>query len=313
MKVVKPKKLKPGDLIGIVSPASSADDYSRVEQGVKYLERIGYRVIVGENVGKYNGYLAGSDEERLSDLHKLFKNKDVKAIICVRGGYGANRILAKIDYKLIKANPKIFVGYSDITALQMAFLKHAGLVTFAGPMLAVDLYDDVNPYAEEFFWRILTSEKKIGKIDLPENENLYKLTKGSSKGKLVGGNLALITGLIGTPYLPPFKDAILFLEDIGELPYRIDRMLSQIKLSGILEETSGVILGSFVDCNEHDPMKKTLSLGEVIDSYFGSLNIPVVYNFPHGHIPVKATLPFGINVKVNASTETVDYIEGAVI
>lgn len=312
MRIVKPKKLKPGELIGIVSPASSPDDYLRVEKGVKYLEKNGYKVTVGKNVGKYNGYLAGTDEERLDDLHKLFKNKEVRAIICVRGGYGAPRMLDKIDYPLIKANPKIFVGYSDITALQMAFLKQTGLVTFAGPMLAVDLYDEVNSYTEDFFWRMLTSEKKMGKVELPENENIFKLTKGSGKGVLVGGNLALIASSIGTAYLPSFKDAILFLEDVGELPYRIDRMLSQVKLSGILKEISGVILGSFTDCNEHDPMKKTLSLGEVIDGYFGSLKIPVVYNFPHGHIPEKATLPFGVRVKVNATNETVEYTEGAV-
>ncbi len=312
MRIVKPKKLQHGDLIGILSPASSPDDLSRIEKGVKYLEKRGYRVKVAEHVGKNHGYLAGTDTERLSDLHGLFQNKEVKAIFCVRGGYGTPRLLDKVDYKKIKNNPKIFVGYSDITALQMAFLKNAGLVTFGGPMLAVDLYDDVNPYAEDFFWRLLTSEKKMGKVILPENENIFKLTKGNAHGMLVGGNLALVAGLIGTPYLPNFKNSILFLEDVGELPYRIDRMLSQLKLSGALKNIAGVILGSFSDCNEHDPMKKTLSLGEVIDDYFGHLNIPVIYNFPHGHIPAKATLPFGIDVRVNVAKECVEFTEGAV-
>ncbi|MBZ0199130.1 MAG: LD-carboxypeptidase [Ignavibacteriaceae bacterium] len=312
MRIVKPKKLQQGDLIGILSPASSPDDLERIEKGVKYLEKRGYKVLVAKHVGKNHGYLAGTDSERLNDLHNLFQNKEVKAIICVRGGYGTPRLLDKIDYKKIKNNPKIFIGYSDITALQMAFLKNAGLVTFAGPMLAVDFYDEVNTYAEDFFWKMITSEKKMGKVELPENENIFKLTKGNASGMLVGGNLALIAGLIGTNYLPSFKNSILFLEDVGEVPYRIDRMLSQLKLSGALDEIAGVILGSFSDCNEHDPMKKTLSLGEVIDDYFGHLNIPVVYNFPHGHIPAKATLPFGIEVKVNAAKEYIEFTEGAV-
>lgn len=312
MKIIKPKKLKKGDLIGILSPASNPDNLSRIEQGVKYLERLGYKTIIGENVGKNHGYLAGSDQERLHDLHSLFQNKEVKAIICVRGGYGTPRLLDKIDYKLIKSNPKIFVGYSDITALQMAFLKNAGLLTFAGPMLAVDLYDEVEPYTEEFFWRLLTSDKKLGKIELPEHESIFKLTSGQAKGRLIGGNLALIASIIGTPYIPSFKDSILFLEEVGEVPYRVDRMLSQIKHSGGFESLSGIILGAFTDCNEHDPMKKTLSLGEVIDDYFTHLKIPVIYNFPHGHIPLMATLPYGLEVKINATKETVEYLEAAV-
>ncbi len=140
MKIMKPKKLAKGDVIGIISPASSTDDPARIEQGVTYFEKIGYRVEVGKNVGKVHGYLAGTNEERLEDLHAMFKNKNIKAIVCVRGGYGSPRILDKIDYRIIRNNPKIFVGYSDITALQMAFLEKAGLVTFAGAMLAVDFY-----------------------------------------------------------------------------------------------------------------------------------------------------------------------------
>ena len=162
MRYTKPKRIKKGDLIGIISPASAPDDLSRINSGVRYLEKNGFNVIVGSNVGKNHGYLAGSDDDRISDLHSMFKNKNVKAVLCVRGGYGSPRLLDKIDYSLIKRNPKIFVGYSDITVLQMAFLQKANLVTFAGPMLAVDFYNEVSPFTEEFFWRMITSNKKLG-------------------------------------------------------------------------------------------------------------------------------------------------------
>ncbi len=313
MKIIKPKRIKKKDLIGIISPASSPADLSRVERGVNYFERLGYRVIVGENVGKQRGYLAGTDEERLHDLHSMFRNKEVKAIVCVRGGYGSARLLDKINYNLIRRNPKIFVGYSDITALQMAFLKKAGLVTFAGPMVAVDFYkDEIVEYTEEFFWRIVSSPKKIGKVYNPMKENFYSLVKGKAEGRLIGGNLAVFNSLLGTQYLPAFKDKILFLEDIGEAPYKIDRMLNQLKLAKAFEQINGVMLGRFVDCNEDDPEAKTLTLNEVIDDYFSNLDKPVLYNLKHGHIPENMSLPFGIKVKINTVRKNVEFLESAV-
>ncbi len=312
MRVVKPKKLLKGDLIGVISPASSPDDLTKIDKGVRYLENIGYQVEVGKNVGKYNGYLAGSDKERLDDLHYMFKKKDVKAIFSVRGGYGSPRLLDKIDYKLIKNNPKIFVGYSDITALQLAFFQKTGLVTFGGPMVAVDFYNGVDPYTEEFFWSVITSNKKIGRITPPSDEKILKFTKGMAKGRIFGGNLSLLAALVGTEYFPSSKDKILIIEEIQELPYRVDRMLNTLRLNKIFSQSAGIILGRFLDCNEHDPDKKTLTLGEVIDNYFRKISIPVVYNFKHGHIKENITIPFGTIVKVNASKETVEFTEAAV-
>ncbi len=312
MKIIKPKKLSKGDTIGIVSPASSSDDFTKIESGVKYLEKLGYRIEIGKNVGKSAGYLAGSDNERLNDLHSMFKNKNVKAIICIRGGYGSPRILDKIDYKLIVRNPKIFVGYSDITALQMAFMAKTGLVTFAGPMLAVDFADEVNSFTEEMFWALLTSNKKFGKINPPNDEKIFHLNSGNIKGRVIGGNLSLITSMVGTGFLPEFKDKILFLEEVGELPYRIDRMLNQLRLGRILSKISGAILGTFTECNETDPAKKSLTLGEVIGECFGKLDIPVVYNFKHGHIKDNITIPYGIMFKINEAKNYVEIDEGAV-
>ncbi len=313
MAILKPKKLKKGDLIGIISPASTPSDLSKIEKGVKYLESLGYRVEVGENVGKEHGYLAGSDDERLNDFHAMFKNKDVKAIFSVRGGYGSGRLLDKINYSLIKKNPKIFVGYSDITALHLALFKKAGLLTFAGPMLATDFSGKINTFAEENFWRILTSSKKIGKLHNPNGEKFYVLNSGRAEGNILGGNLAVLTSIMGSEYFPSFKNSILFLEDIGETPYKIDRFFNQLKLAKIFNQTNGVILGRFTDCYEKDKSKSTIKLNEVIDHYFSKLKIPVIYNFSHGHIKENITIPIGLNCKLNSSRCFVEITESAVI
>jgi muramoyltetrapeptide carboxypeptidase len=312
MKIIKPKKLSKGDVIGIISPASSTDDCTNVELGVRYLEKIGYRAEVGKNVGKSHGYLAGTDDERVEDIHYMFRKKHIKAVMCVRGGYGSPRLLDKIDFKLIKDNPKIFIGHSDITALQMAMLNKTGLITFAGPMLAVDFADEVSSFTEEVFWALVTSNKKFGKIKQPDNEKIYTLVKGSSKGRIAGGNLALFSSLTGTNYLPEMKDKILLLEEIGELPYRIDRMLNQLRLAKVFHQVKGVILGAFVDCNETDPLKKSLTLGEVISDYFEKLKIPVVYNVKHGHLKDSITIPMGISASLNASRNYIEFMENAV-
>lgn len=312
MALQKPKRLNKKDVIGIISPASAPDEFSRVERGAKYLESLGYRVKVGDNINKSHGYLAGNDQERLDDLHSMFKDKSVKAIFTLRGGYGAFRLLDNIDYRLIKNNPKIFVGYSEITALQMAFLEKAGLISFAGPMVAVDFYDEVSPFTNEMFWETITSNKKLGKIKYPENQKLPFLQKGSASGRIVGGNLAVFTHLLGTPYFPNLTGKILLIEDIGELPYRVDRMLNQLRLAGVFKKVKGIILGRFVDCHEHDPNKKTLTLGEVISDYITPVKVPSIYTFPHGHIKDFVTIPFGLKVNLNATKGTVEFAESAV-
>jgi len=313
MKIIKPEKLEKGDVIGIISPASTPNDISKIEKGVRYFENLGYRVEIGKNVGKKHGYLAGTDEERLSDLHEMFKNKAVKAIISLRGGYGSGRLLDKINYSTIKRNPKILVGYSDITALQMSIFKKTKLVTFAGPMVATDFAGSINKYTEENFWKILTSSKKIGKMFNPREENFYILNKGRAEGHILGGNLAVLLSLWGTQYMPDLKNSILLIEDIGEEPYRIDRLLNQLRLSNSLKNVKGIILGRFVDCYEKDKQKDSITLNEVIENYFGDLNIPVLYSFSHGHVNENLTVPFGINCKLNASRNFVELTESAVI
>lgn len=311
MRIIKPKRLTKKDVIGIISPASSPDDSTLIEKGITYLEKLGYKVKVGNHVGKYNGYLAGSDEERVNDFHQMFRDKQVKTIICVRGGYGAVRLLDKIDYKIVRNNPKIFVGYSEITALQMAIFNKTGLITFAGPMLTSDFANEISSFTEENFWCNITSNKKIGKLKHPYTK-LPAITRGSTSGRIVGGNLAVLTSLIGTNYFPDLRKKILLLEDVQEKPYKIDRYLNQLRLNKAFKLISGIILGRFVDCYEHDPEKRTLTLGEIIDSYFHKLDIPIIYTFPHGHIKDKITIPIGINVKVNANSGIVEFKESGV-
>lgn len=299
MSLTKPPRLQKGNTIGIISPASSPDDLSRIEKAVSYFEKKGYRCEVGKNVGKYFGYLAGTDEQRASDLNEMFANKNINAIICVRGGYGSPRILDKINYSVIKRNPKIFIGYSDITALQSAIFKKCKLITFAGPMAAVDFWNDVSPYTEEIFWQILTGRGKPGKIKFPENIVLTSSYKKKVEGKIIGGNLALMVSLIGTKYFPSLKDKILLLEEIGEKPYRVDRMLNQLRLAGAFNQISAVLLGAFTDCEEDDKDKKSLTLDFVIEDYLGARNFPLIKNLPHGHIKNNMTIPIGAKISVN--------------
>ena len=313
MKILKPRKLNKKDVIGLISPASSPVDLSKIEDSVSYLEKLGYSVALGKNVGKISGYLAGTDQERVDDLHDMFMKKEIKAIFCIRGGFGSGRLLDKIDYNLIKKNPKILVGYSDITALQKAILKKVGLITFAGPMLLPDFLNEIHPSAEELFWKTLTSNKKIGKIKSIGDKKIQFLKKGKIKGILIGGNLSTFVSLIGSDYLPKLDKCILLLEETCEPPYKIDRMFNQLRLSGIFENSNGILLGAFNDCLENNTEKNTLTLGEVIQDYLGDLKKPVLYNLCHGHIKENLILPIGLNVKINSSKNYIEFAENAVI
>jgi muramoyltetrapeptide carboxypeptidase len=313
MEIIKPEKLKRGDVIGIISPSSPVSDKAKLDASMSYFEKRGYRVKVGLNAMKERGYLAGSDEERLEDVHNMFLDKEVKLIICLRGGYGASRLLDKIDYNIIKNHPKIFCGYSDITVLQNAFFYKTRLITFAGPMAGVDFYKDISEFTEENFWNTLTSSEPI-KINYPDGERLNSYRSGIAEGRLIGGNLSLFSSLIGTNYLPEPEGKILLLEEVGEAPYRIDRMLNQLRLSGYLGKIKGVILGSFEDCIETDPQRKSLNLNEVIEDYFiNDFQAPVVYNLKHGHISNNLTIPIGVNVKINGSNCSIEFLESHLV
>jgi muramoyltetrapeptide carboxypeptidase len=241
----------------------------------------------------------------------MFSNPEIKAVFCIRGGYGTPRLLPFLDYKLIRRNPKIFVGYSDITALHLAFWKKAELVSFHGSMAGVDMFEPMDPFTEELFWQLLTSRTKIGAIPIPEPRPT-PLVRGKATGRLLGGNLALLTALLGTAYAPRFDGAILYLEDIGEDPYRVDRMLTQLRGAGILTRAAGTMIGHFTDCVPKDPASPTFTTDEVIREYLTAAGRPTLLGVPFGHEKRNLPIPVGLRARINAAEGSVEYLEGAV-
>ncbi len=311
MKLVIPPKLKPGDLIGIVSPASppSHEKKQGYNNGLLYLHNKGYRVMEGRFVHNQEGYLAGTDEQRSLDFNSMLNNPDIKAIFCSRGGYGAPRILEKIDYRAARKAPKIIVGYSDITALQLALYSRSRLITFSGPMVAIDLNEQIHYFTDQALWNMLTkpSTLKLEFADLDEPVKIY--ANGSAEGRLLGGCLSVISAMLGTKYVPPFRKSVLFLEDVGEDLYKIDRYFAHLYYSGILKQINGLVLGQFVDCSALSQKESVAEFDRIISKYTKDLGIPVVGNIPYGHGKIKMTLPIGGKVKLNTITGTLELTE----
>jgi len=310
LRIIKPPALRPGDTIGIVTPASPML-VEKLERGVDYLRSRGYRVMIGEHVYDSHGYLAGWDKDRINDLQAMFTNQEVKAIFSSRGGYGTPRMLDKINYELIRNHPKIFVGYSDVTALQLAIWQHCRLVTFSGPMAAVEMGTGIAPLAEHCLWTLLGGENSDHVFSAQGAPKLEVIRSGKARGILLGGCLSLLNSIIGTRHQPDFTGSILVLEDIGEQPYRVDRYLSQLRAAGILDQVNGILLGQFVDCAEKEG-EPTLTLEEIFADYFEPLAVPVLKNFMYGHVPKKFTLPLGAVVEIDSSVPTVRLLEAAV-
>lgn len=312
MNILKPPRLRKHDLIGIVSPASAPSSQEKVDKGVQYLERLGYRVKVGQHVMDQHGYLAGTDDQRAHDLNDMLRDPAVRAIVAVRGGYGTPRLLHLVDYRAVRRNPKILVGYSDLTALQLALFRKTGLVTFSGPMVGVEMWDSIDPFTEEHFWRVITSSARIGPLRNPQGERLVAYNKGKVAGTLIGGNMSLLASLMGTPYLPNFRKAILVLEDVDEAPHRIDRMFAQLHHAGISKVIAGLVLGKFTDCVPSDPSKPHLNIEQVLDDAVSRITCPVLTNLQYGHIAKKLTLPFGVRALLDSRNGVLKILEGAV-
>jgi muramoyltetrapeptide carboxypeptidase len=309
---IKPPALKPGDCIGIVTPASPPNAIEKIYKGAEYLERLGYRVELGKNVQKVYGYLAGTDQERADDINSMFADPKIKAIIAVRGGYGTPRILPLLNYGMIKKHPKILVGYSDLTALQLAIYRKTGLVTFSGPMAGVEMFKGIDPFTEEYFWKCVTSKKKLGQVTNPDGRQLQAMVAGKRSGRLLGGNLSLIVALAGSTYLPSFKNSLLFIEEIEEESYRFDRMMNQLRITNILKDTAGVIMGELTDVKASDSSKPHLTAEQVMDDYLSGLKKPVVTGLVYGHVPRKLTIPLGIKATLDATHAALRFDEAAV-
>ncbi len=311
-KIIKPKKLKNGDTIGLVSPAGFLKK-SSLDEAIESMEKLGFKVKVGDHVLDRNGYLAGTDQQRADDINNMFKDNSVDGIFCTRGGYGVARMLNLLDYGTIKNNPKMLIGYSDITALLYGIFAQTGLVSFHGPV-ATSTFDE---FSTEYFRKVLMSN--LSPLELPLNEvhkeDSYVIRSGKASGKLVGGNLSIVVSLIGTPYDVDFTDSILFLEEVREEPYRIDRFLTQLLSSGKLDKVNGIALGVFKNC-EIDPDKpsfeRSFTLKEVLFDRLYQLGVPVVYGLSFGHIANKYTLPFGIKAELNTINKSITLLENSV-
>lgn len=308
--LIKPKGLQKGDTIGLISPGMILPERERYDEIIGQVKEIGYNVKEGENARNRYGYLAGSDKERAEDLNGMFADDSVDAILPFRGGWGCNRILPLIDYQTIRENPKILVGFSDITSLLMAIYAKTGLITFHGPVGKSDWTD----YTVNHFRKALSYQGSY-KIEPSDVENcqgcndLSVIAPGKATGKLLGGNLSVLTAMIGSDYLPEWKGNILFLEDVGEDIYRIDRMLTQLKLSGVLDQISGFVFGKCASCERSSSY--SLTLGQVFDDHIKPLGIPAFSGAMFGHIENNVTLPVGISASIDAQRGSITFAEAA--
>lgn len=317
MQPILPRRLQAGMNIGVVAPSSNAWENRDVEYALDVVRSLGFNAIPGAHLFKRHGYLAGSDLERAADLNQMFANPDIQGIFCIRGGYGASRILPMLDYDTIKANPKVLLGYSDITALHLAIHTLTGLITFHGPIAG----QQFTAYTYKEFRRILMQAEHPTPLAAPpefpeapgqaeRHNRLTTFVPGRATGPLIGGNLSLVTSLMGTPYQPDFRGKILFLEDVSEPPYSVDRMLTQLWLAGVFEQVSGVVFGKFTDYRADAP---SLSMEEVIAQRCADLSIPVIRGLMIGHVDDQSVIPVGASAELNADAGTLTLVGQALV
>lgn len=319
MKLIKPKRLKKGQTIGLIAPASSTWENGEIHFAKDIIKSLGFKVKEGKHLFDRNDYLAGEDQQRADDVNRMFADEEVHGIMALRGGFGTPRILPLLDYDLIAKNPKVLLGYSDITALHTAIHKHTGLVTFHGPIAK----QTFTPYTLEEFKKVLMEPQAPmiigspppfeGGEGLAEYKNrLLRIQGGKAQGPLIGGNLSLLTKLMGTPYEPDFKGRILVLEDVGEEPYRIDGMLTHLWLTGKLGQLAGLLIGKFTDCKPTRP-GPSRSMETIFNDRFKPLGIPVLAGLMIGHISNQTTFPIGVQAELDADAGTLTLLETGVL
>ena len=314
--LIKPPRLKQGDTVGLITPASPIGDRFDMDLTVEAIAAMGLTAKVGAHALEQTGYLAGEDKARAADVNAMFADKTVKAVFAVRGGWGCARILPHIDWDVVKANPKLLLGYSDITALHMAMVAKAGFGTVHGPNAnsAWGKLSWDNFKAIAFDGATPTYRNPAGKDDrlVQRAGRIRTLRGGKARGRLLGGNLTVLSALMGTPYLPDFSGAILFLEDVDEAEYRIDRMLTQLSLGGVLGKLAGVVFGQCTDCRASGDTLSGFTLSEVLEHHLAPLGVPVFQGLEFGHIDNQFSLPVGINAEIDADAGTLRLLEAAV-
>lgn len=311
------QRLQAGMNIGVVAPSSNAWENRDVEYALAVVSSLGFRAIPGKHLFKRRGYLAGSDDERAEDVNHMFSNPDIQGIFCIRGGYGASRILPLLDYDTIRSNPKVLLGYSDITALHLAINTLTGLVTFHGPIAG----QQFTTYTYQEFKRIMMEAEHPTPLAAPpeiayppgqaeRHNRLTTFAGGRASGPLIGGNLSLVTSLMGTPYQPDFRGKLLFLEDVDEKPYSVDRMLTQLWLAGVFEQISGLVFGKFTDYEADAP---SFSMEAVMAQRCADLSIPVIRGLMIGHVDDQSIIPVGASAELDADAGTLTLLGQALL
>ncbi len=300
---LRPPALRPGDTIGLVAPASPLIDLRDIGRARKVLTSLGFQVIEGESIRRRHGFLAGSDNQRAHDIHRMFSDRSVRAVMALRGGYGSGRLLELLNWDLLRANPKVLLGHSDLTAVLNAVHQRTGMVTFWGPMAGYDLGRCPTSFKIRHLLSVISAtaatQRLPGSAPSPRRKPRV-ICPGAAEGRLVGGNLSIIASLLGTPYELRTADRLFFFEDVDEEPYKIDRMLNQLALAGKLRAAAGIIVGRCVDCERGGRMKRSFALAEVLDHWLSPLGIPVIYGLPIGHEREKLTLPIGVRARLEA-------------
>lgn len=317
--LLKPKRLQQGNTIGLLAPASHLDGNTRIEIAIETIQSLGFKVKEGRNLNKQYGYFAGTDTERANDINDFFIDPEIDGIMCLAGGWGSSRLLPLLDYTMIQKHPKVLMGFSDITALLNGIYAQSGLVSFHGPLAGTEF----TSYCVDEFKKVVMLayqdialgnpppfEKREGQVE--RRNRIRIIGTGTARGPLVGGNLSLVSHLVGTPYLPDLAGKILFLEDINEAVYRIDRTLTQLSLSGALDGIAGIIFGKFTDCSFGGTRARQFTLDEVLDNFCNSLGVPAISGLMIGHVADQTTLPIGCQVEVNTDKGRLQLLETAV-
>ena len=315
--MIKPARLKEGATIGIISPASPSENRSEVTRTKEYLEGLGYKVVVAKNVNKTKGITAGSEDDRVEDIHEMFSRDDVDAVCATQGGYGSAQLLRKLDYDLIGSHPKIFTGFSDITSLHLAINKMCGMVTFHGPGIARFNEEELNEYTKESFFGVLGKAEPYGEIKKADPKNwLETVSGGKVQAPVIGGNLTLICSSLGTPYEIDCKGKILFFEDVEAEPWIVDHMMSHLRNAGKLDDAAGFIIGNSSTCVpfKHNPgFLSDMTFEDVLYYYLEPLKKPALYGLPMGHGDYLATLPLGVMTELDADNKKFSILESGVI
>ncbi|MEO8520332.1 MAG: LD-carboxypeptidase [Acidobacteriota bacterium] len=316
---IKPRSLRPGDAVGLVAPANATFQSDELQIAIESLSALGLKVVVGPHLRDRHGYLAGQDKDRAADINAFFADPAIRAVLPIRGGWGSSRVLPYLDFDSIRRNPKVVLGYSDISALLLAINARAGLVTFHGPN-GIGRWD---AYSVDYFKRVIMQGEAVLFANprqlsdrnalTPVENRTMTISGGKARGRLLGGNLTVLTTIVGSPYLPAWDGAVLFCEDVGENFYRIDRMLTQLKLAGVLSRLAGFVFGTCSECGPGDNAFGALTLEEIFADHIRPLGIPAWSGAMIGHAMPQWTLAEGLDVEVDADAGTIRMLEPAVL